>query len=57
MTQMIVIYKVPKNPAAFDRHHFEVHGPLARQLSGAQKLGTNRGSDHLALWSQGRFYI
>jgi uncharacterized protein (TIGR02118 family) len=43
MAQMIVIYKTPKNPAAFDRHYFEVHVPLARQLPGLQKLETNRG--------------
>jgi uncharacterized protein (TIGR02118 family) len=30
MVQMIVIYKMPKNPAAFARHYFEVHRPLAR---------------------------
>jgi uncharacterized protein (TIGR02118 family) len=43
MAQMIVIYKTPKNPAAFDRHYFEVHIPLARQLPGLRKLETNRG--------------
>ncbi len=43
MAQMIVIYKMPKNAAAFDRHYFEVHVPLARQLPGLRKLETNRG--------------
>jgi uncharacterized protein (TIGR02118 family) len=43
MAQMIVIYKTPKNPAAFDRHYFEVHVPLVRQLPGLRKLETNRG--------------
>jgi uncharacterized protein (TIGR02118 family) len=43
MAQMIVIYKTPKNPAAFDRHYFEVHVPLARRLPGLRKLETNRG--------------
>src|SRR5258708_34386136 len=43
MAQMIEIYKTPKNPAAFDRHYFEVHVPLARQLPGLRKLETNRG--------------
>ncbi len=43
MAQMIVIYKTPRNPAAFDRHYFEVHVPLARQLPGLRKLETNRG--------------
>ena len=43
MAQMIVIYKMPRNPAAFDRHYFDVHVPLARQLPGLRKLETNRG--------------
>jgi uncharacterized protein (TIGR02118 family) len=43
MAQMIVIYKTPKNPAAFDRHYFEVHVPIARQLPGLRRLETNRG--------------
>ena len=43
MAQMIVIYKMPKNPGAFDRHYFEVHVPLARRLPGLRKLETNRG--------------
>jgi hypothetical protein len=44
MAQMIVIYKLPKNPAGFDRHYFEVH---------AQPRDES-GSDHLPLWSQRR---
>ena len=43
MAQMIVIYKMPRNPVAFDRHYFEFHIPLARQLPGLRKLEANRG--------------
>lgn len=43
MAQMIVIYAMPKDPAAFDRHFFEVHLPLARQLPGLRRLETSRG--------------
>lgn len=43
MAQMIVIYKMPRNPAAFDRHYFEVHVPIAKQLPGLRNLETNRG--------------
>jgi uncharacterized protein (TIGR02118 family) len=43
MAQMIVIYKTPRDPAAFDRHYFEVHVPLIRQLPGLRRLETNRG--------------
>jgi uncharacterized protein (TIGR02118 family) len=42
MAQMIVIYKTPKDPAAFDRHYFEVHVPLARRLPGLRRLETSR---------------
>jgi uncharacterized protein (TIGR02118 family) len=43
MAQMIVIYRTPKNAAAFDKHYFEVHVPLARQLPGLKSIETNRG--------------
>ena len=43
MAQMIVIYKTPMNPAAFDRQYLEVHLPLVRQLPGLRKIETNRG--------------
>ena len=43
MAQMIVIYRTPRDPAAFDRHYFEVHVPLVRHLPGLRKLETNRG--------------
>lgn len=43
MAQMIVIYAMPRNPAAFDRHYFEVQVPLARRLPGLRRLETNRG--------------
>jgi uncharacterized protein (TIGR02118 family) len=43
MAQMIVIYGVPRDPTAFDRHYFDVHVPLATQLPGLRKLETSRG--------------
>lgn len=43
MAQMIVIYETPRNPAVFDRHFFEVHLPLAKQLPGLRTLETSRG--------------
>ena len=43
MAQMIVIYKTPRDPTAFDRHYLDVHVPLARRLPGLRKLETNRG--------------
>lgn len=43
MAQMIVVYKPPKDPAAFERHYFEVHVPLARQLPGLRRYETSKG--------------
>ncbi len=37
MAQMTVIYKTPKDIAFFERHYFEVHVPLAKQLPGLKK--------------------
>jgi uncharacterized protein (TIGR02118 family) len=34
---MVVIYKTPKDTAAFDRHYFDVHVPLAKALPGLRK--------------------
>jgi uncharacterized protein (TIGR02118 family) len=30
MAQMVVIYRTPKDPQAFDEHYFGVHVPLAK---------------------------
>lgn len=43
MAQMIVIYKTPRDTGAFDRHYFEVHVPLTRELPELRQLETNRG--------------
>lgn len=56
MAQMIVIYKTPGIPAAFDRHYFEVHVPLARQLPGLRKLETNRGPI-ISLYGAGEVHL
>jgi uncharacterized protein (TIGR02118 family) len=40
---MVVIYKKPEDPAAFDKHYFEVHVPLAKQLPGLRKYEVSKG--------------
>jgi uncharacterized protein (TIGR02118 family) len=42
MAQMIVIYKTPKDPAAFDKHYFDVQVPLIKQLPGLRRCETSR---------------
>ena len=31
---MVVIYRTPRDPQAFDAHYFDVHVPLAKRLPG-----------------------
>lgn len=42
MARMVVIYRTPKDPAAFDAHYFEVHIPLAKRLPGLRKYEVSR---------------
>ena len=42
MARMIAIYRTPKDPAAFDKHSFEVHIPLAKKLPGLIKYDVGR---------------
>jgi uncharacterized protein (TIGR02118 family) len=43
MAQMMVIYKTPKDTAAFDKHYFETHVPLAKKLPGLRKFEVSQG--------------
>jgi uncharacterized protein (TIGR02118 family) len=39
---MLVIYRTPKDPEAFDQHYFNVHVPLAKRLPGLRKYEVSR---------------
>lgn len=43
MARMVVIYKTPKDVAAFDKHYFEIHVPLAKTLPGLRKYEVSQG--------------
>ena len=43
MAQLVVMYKTPKDPAAFDRYYFGTHVPLAKKIPGIRKYEVNRG--------------
>lgn len=43
MARMVVIWKNPKDVAAFDRHYFETHIPLAKKLPGLRKYEVSQG--------------
>jgi uncharacterized protein (TIGR02118 family) len=40
--RMVVIYRTPKDPAAFDRHYSEVHVPLAHQIPGLRSYEVSK---------------
>ncbi|MFD2054645.1 EthD family reductase [Mesorhizobium calcicola] len=42
MAKMLVIYKTPADPAAFDRHYLDIHVPLAKQLPGLHRYEVSR---------------
>jgi uncharacterized protein (TIGR02118 family) len=43
MAQLVVMYKTPKDAAAFDRRYFETHIPLAKKIPGLRKYEVSLG--------------
>jgi uncharacterized protein (TIGR02118 family) len=43
MAQVVVTYKTPKDPAAFDKYYAETHIPLAKKLPGLRKYEISQG--------------
>ncbi len=37
MASLIVMYRTPKDAAAFDKYYFEKHVPLGKKIPGLQK--------------------
>jgi len=44
MVRFLVVYPQPSDTAAFDRHYFAVHVPLARQLPGLRRYTVSRNA-------------
>ena len=42
MVRLLVLYKRPEDPEAFDKHYSEIHIPLARQLPGLLRYTVSR---------------
>jgi uncharacterized protein (TIGR02118 family) len=38
MAQLVVMYKAPKDSAAFDKHYFEKHVPIAKRTPRLNKV-------------------
>ena len=43
MARMVVIYRTPPDPAAFEKHYFDVHIPLAKDLPGLKRYEVSKG--------------
>ena len=43
MADVVVLYKTPKDPVAFDKHYAETHIPLARKMPGLRKYQVSNG--------------
>ena len=44
MARLVVLYKTPKDPAAFDAYYFKSHVPLAKKLPGLRRYEVSRGA-------------
>ncbi len=43
MAAIVVLYRTPLDPAAFERHYAEVHIPLAKKIAGLRSLRCRMG--------------
>src|SRR5258708_6046052 len=43
MAEVVVMYKTPKDTAAFDKHYSEKHIPLAKKIPGLRKYAISQG--------------
>lgn len=44
MARLLVLYKQPADPAAFDRYYFETHIPLANKVPGLRSCVVSSGA-------------
>jgi uncharacterized protein (TIGR02118 family) len=43
MASLLVLYKKPTDPAAFDKYYFEKHIPIAKKIPGLRKYTVHTG--------------
>jgi uncharacterized protein (TIGR02118 family) len=43
MARLVVLYKAPKDVAAFDRYYSETHIPIAKKIPGLRKYDISKG--------------
>jgi len=44
MARLVVMYKTPKDTAAFDKHYFDKHVALAKKIPGVRHYEVSRGA-------------
>jgi uncharacterized protein (TIGR02118 family) len=44
MAYVVVLYKTPKDTAAFDKYYFEKHVPIAKKIPGLRSYEVSRGA-------------
>lgn len=44
MAELVVLYKTPKDAAAFDKHYTQTHIPLAKKIPGIRRYQISRGT-------------
>jgi uncharacterized protein (TIGR02118 family) len=44
MARLLVMYKTPRDTAAFDKHYVERHVPLAKKIPGLRKYEVSQGA-------------
>jgi uncharacterized protein (TIGR02118 family) len=44
LATLLVLYKTPKDPAAFDRYYAETHIPLAKKIPGLRSYRVSKGA-------------
>ena len=43
MARVVVLYRTPKDPAAFNKYYFETHVPIAKKIPGLRKYEVSEG--------------
>lgn len=43
MAKLLVMYKTPADPAAFDAHYYGTHVPIAKRIPGLRKYEVSQG--------------
>jgi uncharacterized protein (TIGR02118 family) len=43
VAQLLVMYKTPRDKAAFDKHYMDKHIPIAKKIAGIRKYALSKG--------------